>query len=160
MNETQDVSSISVDTTNTSRTTTDQQPKLILHLQSPEAFAKESDFSRLRRSSKGGERSSTDSKEGSGKSKFKDRMAKIELFESHSSVATEANSDDSSFLYNQSGAAGKDTTKGRGAEAAGKGKRTRDMTSLSPDPKNDGAQEPEGVRKRPGQKRSKAKSKS
>ncbi|XP_066945116.1 condensin-2 complex subunit D3-L-like [Macrobrachium rosenbergii] len=125
IDETQDLSAITVNSSAVSLQSGTEQPKLVLHLQSPEAFAKESEFSRLRRASRESEQRS----EPKGKATKSIRKSNPEIFESHTSFGTEADSDNSDLVpENQS--AQKEGV--RVEEAVSKGKRTRDMASLSP----------------------------
>ncbi|XP_066982658.1 uncharacterized protein [Macrobrachium rosenbergii] len=125
IDETQDLSAITVNSSAVSLQSGTEQPKLVLHLQSPEAFAKESEFSRLRRASRESEQRS----EPKGKATKSIRKSNPEIFESHTSFGTEADSDNSDLVpENQS--AQKEGV--RVEEAVSKGKRTRDMASLGP----------------------------
>ncbi|XP_064083333.1 LOW QUALITY PROTEIN: condensin-2 complex subunit D3-L-like [Macrobrachium nipponense] len=125
IDETQDLSAITVNTSAASLPSVTEQPKLVLHLQSPEAFAKESDFSQLRRASRETDRRS----ESKGKAAKSIRKSNPEIFDSLASVETELDSDNSDLVpENQSAQKGG----ARVEEAVSKGKRTRHMASLSP----------------------------
>ncbi|XP_042861506.1 condensin-2 complex subunit D3-like [Penaeus japonicus] len=153
MNETQDVSAISIDSTINSHSegiNNGDKPKLLLHLKSPEAYAKESDFSQLR---KGPRREVSTKKE---LPKVNEKSVRCALFESATNVSE--SEDDDSIVPNRKQASLVNTHK---PEARGKVKRTRDMASLSPDPKkseND-KKEPDVTSKKPSQKRSRVKNK-
>ncbi|KAK7080184.1 hypothetical protein SK128_001287 [Halocaridina rubra] len=127
-NETQEMSIISMNATVTGAT--EKQPTLILHLRSPEAYAQESDFSKLRRSNKSNAETKTATEKSS---KQGTRQTKRGLFESYSSVAAENDSDDSDVSERVEASLSRQRT----PETRVTGKRTRDMTSLSPDPKTD-----------------------
>lgn len=148
MEESQDVSAITLESTVVSDSTPCEQPKLVLHLQSPEANAKESEFSKLRRSS----RKSEQNTEAKNRPASKGPSTDLEQSLPHSNLRTEADSDNPT-LGKEKPSPQRSKTRAAG-EAASKGKRTRDMTSLSPDPKNDGNHEDlKNPRKRCSQKR-------
>ncbi|XP_045592017.2 condensin-2 complex subunit D3-L [Procambarus clarkii] len=146
VNETQEVSSITLDSTvlNVDREET-RQPKLLLHLQSPEAFAQESEFSRIRKSTR---RDLNSELKKIDKTKIKEVSKSGELFESCSGESTQSEDEP----VNPTRKSELIRKKKQKSESRGKVKRTREMASLSPDSKK-GQANRETVK--PGQKRSK-----
>ncbi|XP_068212187.1 condensin-2 complex subunit D3-L [Palaemon carinicauda] len=127
IDESQDLSAITCNSSVISQPSATEQPKLVLHLQSPEAFAKESEFSRLRRTSRESDRRSEPTKGKAAKSILKTNP---NIFESQASIATETDDDDDSKIApeNQNGQKNGEEA---AEEAASKGKRTRHMASPS-----------------------------
>lgn len=152
VNETQEVSAINLDSTNSHVDIgQSRQPKLLLHLQNPEAYAKESDFSRIRKSARRDLNSGV-IKISTGSSKITQKTGR--LYESASSEATD--SEDESVASQSSESSARNTQKIQKSEIRGKVKRTREMASLSPVPAK---VPPKRGAIKPTQKRSKTRSK-
>lgn len=140
INETQELSAIGVDTTTISDVGSagSEGPKLLLHLKSPEAFAKECEFSRIRKTSR---KLSSETQEAGKSKKNKERRGTGGLFESYADVTeSEAESLDGSDIsaasaqsFSSLKASKKKKTTSEGKKGSNV-KRTRDMASLSPDP--------------------------
>lgn len=122
-NETQEVSAINVNVTESSSNGSSKE--LQLHPSSPTAFSRESEFSRLRRTSK--ELKKESSKASKEKAKGKKPKVSGGLFESY-----EAESSQSEGESTCESDVSSTSTKSAGKKV--EGKRTRHMASLSPDP--------------------------
>lgn len=128
VNETQEVSAISLDSTESvSKGTTEG---LQLHPTSPAAFRKEGEFSRLRRTSKESQKESNKA----CKEKTKEKKPKVSggLFESYEAESS----------HSEGESAGESDVSAVSTKSASKrveGKRTRHMASLSPDPEKNKA---------------------
>lgn len=141
IDETQELSAIGVDTTSVPDIDSagSEGPKLLLHLKSPEAFAKECEFSRIRKTRRS---LSSEPREASKNKKNKERRTTGGLYESYADVTeSEAESlddSDASASSVQSFSSLKASKKKKTASSEGKKgnnvKRNRDMASLSPDP--------------------------
>lgn len=123
VNETQELSAINLDATETSSRGTTEE--LQLHPTSPTAFKKECEFSRLRRTSKELQKDSSKAP----KEKAKEKRPKVSggLFESYEAESSQSEGE----------SAGESDISTVSTKSAGKrveGKRTRQMASLSPDP--------------------------
>ncbi|XP_042229630.1 condensin-2 complex subunit D3-like isoform X2 [Homarus americanus] len=151
VNETQEVSAISIDSTiSFANKDEDRQPKLLLHLKRPEAYAKESDFSRLRKSTR---RNLNSELVKVSNEIIKEKRQSGGLYESYSSEVTDSE-DESSIQSKRPSSPARTTPKTQKSESRGKVKRTRDMASLSPDPTKT---HPNTQTAKPSQKRSKKK---
>ncbi|XP_068227070.1 condensin-2 complex subunit D3-L-like [Palaemon carinicauda] len=144
--EEQNISAITLDSTisTDSSRSHEQKSKRVMH---QEGNTKESESSRTRRSSR-----KSETKSRSAQSASKGLDAGSERCRPQSVSTTDVDRDTSAPAKEKPSP---HRSKTRGAtEAASKGKRTRDMTSLSPDPKDDGDPEkPKNPRKRVSQRR-------
>ncbi|KAK3873393.1 hypothetical protein Pcinc_021594 [Petrolisthes cinctipes] len=163
IDETQELSAIGINATTLADIDSADSagPKLLLHLTSPEAFAKESDFSRLRKTNRN---LNPELRVGKKSKKSKERRTTGGLFESYTEVReSEAESLDGSDVSTasaQSFTSMKASKKKKASSLEGKKssnvKRTRDMASLSPDPAQTRQLDLAPIRK-PIQKKSKSK---
>ncbi|XP_071518098.1 condensin-2 complex subunit D3-like isoform X2 [Panulirus ornatus] len=152
VNETQELSEINLESTllPVDHTQEGRQPKLLLHLKSPEAYAKESEFSRLRKTTR---RDLNSDLLKVSKDKTKETRKSGNLFESCSSEVTD--SEDESLIQDPI-PSNKNTGKTKKLESRAKVKRTRDVASLSPVPTKT---QPHSATTRPSQKKSRTRSK-
>lgn len=155
VNESQEVSAISMNSTIPSTdTVNNQEPKLLLHFKSPEAYAQETEFSRIRKSKSTRRSLSSDLNKVSHEVNKEPRKSGG-LFESYASEAPESDEESADQSEPPTPSVSKKGKKHRSA-SRGNTKRTRDMAALSPDPTK--AQANKQIPK-PSQKRSKRKNK-
>lgn len=154
VNETQELSAISMDLSHQSNVHTKdgRQPKLLLHLKSPEAYAKESEFSRLRKSTRRDLRSDLNKV---GKDQTKETRKSGGLFESCVNEVTDSE-DESAIQSRIPTPTDRNPSKTQKLESRPKVKRTRDVASLSPDPTK---VQPHSATPKPSKKKSRTRSK-